>query len=86
MCEYTFRNGEICKEEALPNSKYCILHIDLPEDIESEEFKRIHVLKAEKVKEKVDKRDFNFEGAKLLLIDFSKREIEGDVNFSDVVT
>jgi hypothetical protein len=42
-------------------------------------------LKAEKVKEKVDKRDFNFEGAKLLLIDFSKREIEGDVNFSDVV-
>ena len=85
MCEYKFRDGEICKEEALPNSKYCILHIDLPEDTESEEFKKINELKEEKVKEKVDKGDFNFEGAKLLEIGFSKMEIESDVNFDDVV-
>jgi hypothetical protein len=85
MCEYTSRYGGRCKEEALPNSKYCILHIDLPEDTESEEFKRINELKEEKVKEKVDKGDFNFEGAKLLEIVFSKMEIEGDVNFKDVV-
>jgi hypothetical protein len=31
-----------CKEEALQGSKYCILHVDLPEDEESDEFKRIN--------------------------------------------
>ena len=76
MCEYKFRRkiygetgywldsefgiGEPCKEETLPNSDYCILHIDLPEDVESDEFKKINELKEEKVKEKVDKGDFNF--------------------------
>jgi uncharacterized protein YjbI with pentapeptide repeats len=85
MCEYEFRNGERCKEEALPNSKYCILHVDLPEDVRSDEFKRINELKEEKVKEKVNKGDFNFEGAKLFEIDFSKMEIECNVDFDDVV-
>jgi uncharacterized protein YjbI with pentapeptide repeats len=85
MCEYKFRDGDICKEEALQNSKYCILHIDLPEDEESEEFKRINKLKEEKVKEKVDRGDFNFEGAKLLEINFYKVAIKGNVNFKDVV-
>ena len=32
---------------------YCILHIELPEDEESEDFKRINKLKAEKVKGKM---------------------------------
>ncbi len=85
MCEYTFRDRERCKEEAMPNSEYCILHVDLPEDEESEEFKRINELKEEKVKEKVDKGDFNFEGAKLLEIDFSGRTIEGSLTFIDAV-
>ena len=76
MCEYEFHNGKRCKEEALPNSKYCILHIDLPEDEEGEEFKRINELKEEKVKEKVNKGDFNFEGAKLFEVDFSGMTIE----------
>jgi hypothetical protein len=66
MCEYKFRDGEICKEEALRNSKYCILHLDLPEDTESEEFKRNNELKKETVNEKIDNGDFNFEGVKLL--------------------
>lgn len=85
MCEYKSLFGWECKEEALPNSKYCILHVDLPEDEESEEFKRINGLKEEIVKEKVDNGDFNFEGAKLLEIDFSTMVIEGNVNFNDVV-
>ena len=38
MCDYRLRNGK-CKEEALQGSNYCILHVDLPEDEESEEFK-----------------------------------------------
>ena len=56
MCEYKFRNGSKCKEEAFENSKYCILHIELPEDEESEEFKRINELKEEKVEEKVNNK------------------------------
>ena len=85
MCEYKFRNGERCKEKALPNSNYCILHVDLPEDEESEEFERINGLKKEKVKEKIEEGDFNFESAKLFEVDFSEMEIEGDANFANVV-
>nr|CBH37559.1 hypothetical membrane protein, ion channel family [uncultured archaeon] len=85
MCEYKFRNGDICQEEALQNSKYCILHIDLPEDKKSEEFKRINELKEEKVKEKISKGDFNFEGAKLLVVDFNGLSVKGDVNFINAV-
>ena len=85
MCEYEFRNGERCKEEALPNSKYCILHIDLPEDEESDEFKRINELKEEKVKEKISKEDFNFEGAKLSKVDFSEMSIEVSLAFDYAV-
>jgi len=85
MCEYTFRGGERCKEEAMPNSKYCILHVELPEDKESDEFKSINGLKEEIVNEKISKGDFNFEGAKLLEVDFSGRTIEGSLTFIDAV-
>lgn len=85
MCEYKFRNGKRCEEEALPNSDYCILHVDLPEDEESEEFKRINELKEEKVKEKVNKGDLNFEGARLFEVNFSGMKIEDSVNFEDAV-
>ena len=51
QCEYTFRNGEKWKEEALPDSNHCILHLELPEDEKSDEFKRIDNLKEEKVRE-----------------------------------
>ena len=89
MCEYKFRDGKRCKEEALPNSNYCILHIYLPEDEESEEFERINELKEEKVREKIGKGDFNFEGAKLLEVDFSEMKIEGSepivLTFDDAV-
>ena len=78
MCEYKFRNGRKCNEEAFEKSKYCILHIELPED---EKFKRIAELKKKKVKEKVDNGDFNFEGAKLFDVYFSEIEIEKNVNF-----
>jgi hypothetical protein len=83
MCDYEFLNGEQCEEEAIPNSEYCILHEDLPEDEESDEFKRINELKEEKVKEKIGKGDFNFQGAKLSEVDFSGMEIEVDVDFDE---
>ena len=85
MCEYKFRGGERCKEEALPDSKYCVLHVDLPEDEVCDEFKRINGLKEEIVKEKISKGDFNFEGAKLLEVDFSGRTIKGLLTFIDAV-
>ncbi|ODS37608.1 hypothetical protein BEH94_10310 [Candidatus Altiarchaeales archaeon WOR_SM1_SCG] len=81
MCEYKFRNGRKCEEEAFEKSKYCILHIELPEAEGSEEFKRINELKEEKVKKKVKDKDFNFDGARLFEVDFSGMEIEGDLNF-----
>ena len=85
MCEYKFRTKEKCEEKALPNSKYCILHIDFPEDDGSEEFKRINELKEKKVKDKVNKGDFNFEGAKLFKIDFSRNKIKNTLNFTESV-
>ncbi len=48
---------------------------------DEEDFERIARLKGEKVKEKVSKGDFNFEGVKLLKFDFSGIKIGGDVDF-----
>lgn len=85
MCDYKFEDGTQCKEKPLPGSKHCILHIPFPEDRDSEEFKHIAKLKEEKVKEKVENGDFNFEGAILLSVDFSGMEINSDVNFNNAV-
>jgi len=71
MCEY-ISNGKKCNEESFENSNYCILHIDLPDDEKSDEFEKITDWKEEKIKQKIDKGDFNFEGAKLLEFDFFK--------------
>ncbi len=85
MCKYVFENGKKCEEEALKGSEFCALHTPFPEDRNSEEFKRLAELKKEKVKEKIIRRDFNFEGAILENIDFSGMEIKGDVNFKKAV-
>lgn len=81
MCEYEFHNGEKCKEPILPNCKHCILHIDFPEDEKSERFKKIANLKEQKAEEKARRKDFNFEGARLVKVDLSGMEIEGDLSF-----
>ncbi len=85
MCKYVFENGKKCEEERLKGSEFCALHTPFPEDRNSEEFKRLAELKKEKVKEKIIRRDFNFEGAILENIDFSGMEIKGDVNFKKAV-
>ena len=84
MCEYKSLFGWECKEEALPNSKYCILHVDLPEDEESDEFKRINELKEKRVKEKISNGDFNFDGAKLYMIHFTSK-VERHLSFNGAV-
>ena len=82
MCEYKFRNGEKCGEEAYQNSEYCILHIDFPDE-HSEEFNEIDRCKKEKVKEKIQRKDFNFEGTKLLELDLSEMDVDGNVIIND---
>jgi uncharacterized protein YjbI with pentapeptide repeats len=85
MCEYTNPFGKRCREEALQGSKYCILHVDLPEDEESDEFKRINEWKEKRVKEKISNGDFNFDGAKLYKIEFSHVKVKGNLSFNEAV-
>ncbi len=72
---------EGCNEEVFEDG-YCILHINLPADEKSEEFKRINALKGEKVQEKIDNKDFNFEGAKLSLFSIVNDNRIGKLNLS----
>ncbi|AEG17672.1 MAG: hypothetical protein K8E24_011845 [Methanobacterium paludis] len=69
---------EGCNEEVFEDSDYCILHLELPENENSAEFKRINSLKEKKVQEKIKNKDFNFEGAilyKIKLEDLKASEI-----------
>ncbi|MFC1787227.1 pentapeptide repeat-containing protein [Halobacteriota archaeon] len=84
-CAYKFRNGEKCREETWQNSEFCIIHIELPEDEESGEFKRINELKDKKVEEKLIQKEFNFEGAKLFEVDFSGMKIKNTLDFSHAI-
>lgn len=62
-----------CEEEVFENSDYCILHVELPEDEESEEFKRITRLKYKKIQEKISKDDFNFNGINVFRLIFKEK-------------
>lgn len=84
-CQYKFSNGKTCPEQALSHSPSCILHIDFPQDEKSEDFNKLKKLKQERVREKAAREDFNFEGARLIFVDFSKMKIKGDLNFNDAV-
>ena len=61
-----------------------ILHVDLPEDEESDEFKRINELKEKRAKEKISNGDFNFDGAKLYMIHFTSK-VERHLSFNGAV-
>jgi len=63
-----------CEEEALKGSDYCILHIEYPE-FESPEYLELDKLKAEKIKEKSRKKDFNYTAAKLSKLGFKNMDI-----------
>ncbi|MGB3478950.1 MAG: potassium channel family protein [bacterium] len=51
--------------------KYCILHIDFPDDQESKEFMEMTKQKKAKIAEKIKNSDFDFEGAILYVINFT---------------
>ncbi len=68
MCDYPFEDGTKCKEPPLLGSKFCALHIPIEEGekLFGEEHKnKLRELKAEVVKRKIKRGDFNFEGANL---------------------
>ncbi len=70
-CKY-----EGCNEEVFEDSDYCILHLELPENENSAEFKRINSLKEKKVQEKIGNENFNFKGAKLFEVNFREVSID----------
>jgi len=81
-CRYIYRDRRECTEEAYPGSELCILHMKLPDDDDPDRV-MINMLKEDKVEEKIDSDDFNFEGAKLPEVDFFTKRIKGPVNFMD---
>ncbi|NVM03992.1 MAG: hypothetical protein HWN67_16795 [Candidatus Helarchaeota archaeon] len=90
MCKYEFKDTSKCKEEAFENSEYCILHmkgpaVRSPEDRRSEEYKRINGLKNAKVKEKISKSDFNFDGAKLYYVHIKEVDTKTNIEFNNAI-
>ena len=74
------------REEVYDPPCYCILHLELPTGTDTQ-YNNIKSEKEAKVREKVKKGDFNFEGAKITSIYLSKYLSEGqnifDLNFAD---
>lgn len=83
-CIHKFGSGELCAEEVWKTSDYCILHTDFPKDKHSPEFNVLIEEKNREIEKKFKKMDFNFEGARLFNLDFSKMEINDDLHFMDV--
>jgi len=77
-------SGDLCAEEVWKTSDYCILHTDFPKDRNLPDFNVLIEEKTKEIRKKVMNQDFNFEGARLFELNFSKMKIKGDVNFIDV--
>jgi len=71
-----------CNEKVFESFDYCILHVELPENEESEEFERLNKLKSEKIQKKIRENDFNFRGAKLYEINFDNLKIDAPKNIT----
>jgi hypothetical protein len=83
ICRVNIENGkEIYSEEAYEPPPYCILHLELPIEADPQ-YDKITSAKDAKVQERIDpqKRDFNFEGAKITSIDLSGRQDISHLNF-----
>jgi uncharacterized protein YjbI with pentapeptide repeats len=78
-CSYQFADESYCQEPIFSDAK-CILHVGLPVDKSSVEFKNVNALKEKRVKQKAADNEWNFEGAHLSAIDFHESTINGDLN------
>ena len=85
ICRVYIENGrERYREEEYEPPPYCILHLELPIEVDPQ-YDKIKSAKDDKVQEKIDPKnpDFNFEGAKIYSIDLSRRKGIIDLNFMD---
>jgi len=82
MCKYTYKNGKKCQEANYGAYDYCILHVDIPKDPESDEFSKVEDLKKQKIQEKIQANDFNFEGLKIFELQLTDFNSNADINFS----
>ncbi|MGZ4846519.1 MAG: pentapeptide repeat-containing protein [Halobacteriota archaeon] len=81
---YQFADESYCQEPVYSDAR-CILHVALPDDKSSDEFKNINALKEERVKQKAADNDWNFEGAYLSTIDLTESAVSGNLNARNVV-
>ena len=70
-----------CEEEKWPNSDFCILHTNFPDNEKLPIFEVLKKEKLKKVKDKLNEYDFDFSDSKLFDFDFSNREISDNLNF-----
>ena len=84
MCKYQFRDGTYCQESGYLGSEYCILHMNFPQDKDSDEWKTVNELKNGRIKEKINDKEYNFEGVVLGNFEFYD-EFKAYVNFQDAV-
>ncbi len=73
---------EGCSGEAFEESNYCILHLEVPEDENSDYFNKINDLKNESVEIKKQNGDYNYKGVKLFSADFDGIKSEKDIIFA----
>ena len=69
-----------CGEDVFEDSDCCILHVELPEDEESEEFKRINKLKEIEVKERISKSRINLKEARLFELNIKNNLTISEIN------
>jgi hypothetical protein len=83
VCKYQFRDGSICKEQNYEDSEYCILHVDLPDDEDSEEWEKFNKLKQKEYDRKVSQKELKFEGAIFGDLQNKNKKIS-HLSFSDI--
>ncbi len=84
MCNYQFRDGSLCQELNHEDSEQCLLHKDLPLDVNSSEWRNLSDLKQKKVEEYCRLKKNNFEGAKFGKISFYNITFQ-NANFTGAV-
>jgi len=82
MCDYIYQSGNKCLEPPIAFSSRCILHSDIS-DIHKLDYPIVKEFKDQKIVEKIQNNDFDFEGAKIFSADFSNVQFL-NANFRNV--
>ncbi|MGC9517549.1 MAG: pentapeptide repeat-containing protein [Methanomicrobiales archaeon] len=74
-----------CEEEVFEDLDVCVLHMELPRDEMSDEFKKINDLKNKKMQDRIKNDDINFKGVKIYQADFKGMKTEKDLVLTDSI-